>query len=140
MANRGSLTKFAAIAGTVLLWLPVLFTVFTAVVGSVSDRAILFDYLLPAELSPFALAGGLLLLWASWQAKYGYKLSGGGLLAMIGFLWGGQAIAIATGLASGAIEPAGWPWLLVLASLALYTAALMVSGIAGILLLKQLYR
>jgi hypothetical protein len=56
---------------------------------------------------------------------------------MVGLLLGGQALAAATGLASGETEPAGWPWVLVIASLAGYTLALVVVGIAGVLLVRD---
>jgi hypothetical protein len=55
-------------------------------------------------------------------------------------LVGGQALAVATGLASGAIEPAGWPWALVVASLVVFSLALIGIGIGGILLIRDLFR
>ena len=59
---------------------------------------------------------------------------------MVGLLVGGQALAVVTGLASGAIEPAGWPWALVIASLVAYTLTLAAIGVAGALLLRDLFR
>jgi hypothetical protein len=59
---------------------------------------------------------------------------------MVGLLAGGQALAVATGLGSGETEPAGWPWVLVIASLAGYTLALVVVGIAGVLLARALFQ
>ena len=59
---------------------------------------------------------------------------------MVGLLIGGQALAVVTGLASGAIEPAGWPWVLVIASLIAYTLTLAAIGIAGVLLLRDLFQ
>jgi len=65
---------------------------------------------------------------------------GWGLALMVGLLVGGQALAVATGLASGAIEPAGWPWVLVVASLVAYTLTLAAIGVAGLLLLRDRFR
>jgi hypothetical protein len=49
-------------------------------------------------------------------------------------------LAVVTGLASGEAEAAGWPWALVLASLAGYTLALVAMGVGGALLLRDLFR
>jgi hypothetical protein len=49
-------------------------------------------------------------------------------------------LAVVTGLASGETEPAGWPWALVLASLAGYALALVAMGVGGALLLRDLFR
>jgi hypothetical protein len=43
-------------------------------------------------------------------------------------------------LASGDIEPTGWPWALVLASLGIYSLALVAMGVGGLLLLHDLFR
>jgi hypothetical protein len=56
-------------------------------------------------------------------------------VASSGLLAGGQALAVVTGLASGETEPGGWQWVLVLASLAIYSLALVAVGLGGILLL-----
>ena len=45
-----------------------------------------------------------------------------------------------TGLASGETEPGGWQWVLVLASLAIYSLALAAVGVGGILLLRDLFK
>ena len=55
-------------------------------------------------------------------------------------LVGSQALAVATGLASGATEPAGIWWILILASLAVFTLALIAIAVDGILLLRDLFK
>ncbi len=59
MEDRGVLTKILAVAGTVLVWLPIVFTVLTGIIGTIASRVVRFDYLMPAELFPLALVGGL---------------------------------------------------------------------------------
>jgi hypothetical protein len=139
MSNNGTFTKILAIIGTVLVWFvllaPVLLTAFAYLRGGV----FLFDYLMPAELFPLALGGGLLLLWAMIRARSRRAVIGGGLGASIVLLVGGQALAVATGLASGATEPTGWPWALVICSLIGFILALVTVGVGGILLLMDLY-
>ncbi|CEO90198.1 hypothetical protein [Syntrophaceticus schinkii] len=139
MENRGVLTKVLAVAGTVLVWIPILFTIITAVIGTIYARRVRFDFLMPAELFPIALVGALLLLWAAQRARSQRKLIGWGLVSMTAFLFGGQALAVVSGLASGAAEPTGWAWALVVASIALYSLALIGVCIAGVLLVRKLY-
>jgi hypothetical protein len=55
-------------------------------------------------------------------------------------LLGGQELAEVTGLASGETEPAGWWWALVLASIVVYSLALVVIGVGGVLLLRDLFK
>lgn len=139
MEKRGVLTKSLAVAGTVLIWVPILFMILTSIVGSISNQRFLFDFLIPAELFPIVLVGTLLLLWASFRAHYQRKLIGWGLVAMVIFLFGGQGIAVISGLASGDIDPTGWIWGLLIATIVLYTLAIILVGIIGILLIKILF-
>jgi peptidoglycan/LPS O-acetylase OafA/YrhL len=99
------------------------------------DYTTCFDYLMPAELFPLALAGGCLLIWAALRAR-----SRRGLGIAAGLLVVGQVLAVVTGLASGETEPAGWQWALVLASIAGYSLALVVVGVGGLLLLRDLFK
>lgn len=139
MDKKIILPKILAIVGAMLAWIPILFTIITSIVGSIARRTFLFDYLMPAELFPIALVGGLLLLMASWRAHSHRKPIGWGLFAMVVFLFGGQVIAIVSGLASGAHPPTGWPFVLTVSSIILYSLALIETGIAGILLLRRIY-
>ncbi|HOK70629.1 MAG TPA: hypothetical protein PLM91_10845 [Bacillota bacterium] len=139
MDRKDVLTRILAILGTVLVWTPILFTVLTSIVGTISSRVFRFDYLMPAELFPIAFVGALLLLWAARRAKSHQKLIGWGLGGSVAFLAGGQLYAVITGLASGVTEPAGFVWAVALASIALYSLALVMTGIAGMSLVRWLY-
>ena len=140
MEKKNVLTKVLAITGTVLAWFPILAPIILTTILLIVERIFRFDYLMPAELFPFALVGSGLLLWAALRAHSRTKLIGWGLGIAILMLFGGQGIAVLTGLASGEIEPIGWIWGLVLASLALYSLALILTGIGGALLLRDLFR
>jgi hypothetical protein len=140
MANTNVLTKVLAVIGTVFAWLPILATIVTGAIFSLVRGEFLVDYLMPAELFPAVLTGGALLLWAALRARSRRALIGASLGAAIVLLFGMQAIAEVTGLASGRVEPVGWPWWLVTATLALYTVSVVALGVAGILLLRDLYR
>lgn len=139
MEKRGILTKVLAVVGTVLVWFPILAAVAISVVGSIGDRIFRFDYLMPAELFPATLMGGGLLIWAALRSRSRRRLIGWGLGVAVGLLVGGQVLAVATGLASGETEPVGWPWVLVIASIAVYSLALLEIGTAGVLLVRDLF-
>ena len=138
MEKHGVLTKVLAIIGTLLVWFPIAAMIVTGLVGSITSRALRVDYLMPAELAPAALIGGGALLWAALRARARRAPLAWGLGIMAGTLVGGQALAVVTGLASGEIEPTGWPWVLVVASLALYTLTLIGIGVAGVLLIRDI--
>ena len=139
MEKRDVLTKILAIAGTVLVWFPILVPVLLSV-AIIKERMFRFDYLMPAELFPVALVGGCLLVWAALRARSRRRLFGWGIGIAVGSLVGGQVLATVTGLASGETEPVGWPWALVLSSLAIYSLALVVMGVGGLLLLRDLFK
>jgi len=138
--NRNSvLTKILASLGTVLAWLPILATVLFSAAAFITRHKFLFDYLMPAELFPLALAGGGLLLWAALRARAHRGLIGGGLALAAGLLVGGQVLASITGLASGDTQPYGIWWALVFASIVVYSLAVVAIGIGGVLLLHDLF-
>jgi hypothetical protein len=140
MEKKGVLTKTLAIVGTVLVWFPILAPILLSVLVLIIERMFRFDYLMPAELFPAALVGGGLLLWAALRARSRRRLIGWGLGIAVGLLVGGQALAVATGLASGETEPAGWWFALVLASIVAYSLALVAMGVGGALLLRDLFK
>ena len=140
MGNKNTFTKILAIAGTVLAWFPLLAPVLLSAFAYIHARVFLFDYLMPAELFFLALAGGLLLLWAAIRSRSRRAVIGGGLAAAAGLLVGMQLLAEATGLASGATQPGGWQWDLVIGALIAYFLALITIGVGGLLLLMDLFR
>ncbi len=134
MGKIGLLTKIASVIGSILTLFPILATIGASIAYFVGTGSIRVDYLMPAELGLFAFAGGMLLLWAAWRARSRRALIGWGVALAIASLVGGQAIAVASGLASGATQPSGLPWIVVMASLIAYTVAVAEVGVCGILL------
>ena len=139
MGKKGILTKALAIVGTVLAWIPILAPALFSVALLIQSGMLQFDYLMPAELFPATLVGGGLLIWAALRARSRRRLIGWGFGIAVGLLVGGQVLAVVSGLASGEIEPAGWWWALVLASIIVYSLALIVIGVGGVLLLRDLF-
>jgi hypothetical protein len=140
MEKKGVFTKILAIAGTVLVWFPILVPILFSAGSFLADRRFRFDYLMPAELFPSALAGGALLLWAALRARTQRKLLGWSLGAAVVLLFGGQGLAVVTGLASGESEPTGWKIAIVLGAIVGYALALVDAGVGGVLLLRDLFK
>lgn len=140
MPAKIAFARLLAIVGTAFAWLPVAMTVLTAVIGSLQNHTFLCDYLMPAELFPAALLGGLLLLGAALWTRRRRALIGGSLGAALGLLVLGQGLAVLTGLASGRAEPTGWRMGVVLAALAGYVVALLALEVGGVLLTRDLFR
>ena len=139
MGKKNALTKTLAIVGTVLAWFPILAPIVLTAAFLIAEGQFRFDYLMPAELFPAALVGGGLLFWAALRVKSHQKLISGSLIIAAAALAGSQGLAVITGLASGEREAAGWPFILVLTLLAIYTLALVVQGIGGVYLLRDLF-
>jgi MFS family permease len=86
------------------------------------------------------LAGGFALLWAAIRARSRRKIIGWAFGIAVVMLLGGQLLAVLTGLASGEVEPSGWQWALVVASLAVYSLSIVAMGVGGLLLLRDLFK
>lgn|SRR5574341_2609785 len=140
MEKRGVLTRFLAIAGTALVWFPIIVPILLSLFVSIRGHIFRFDFLMPAELFLFALAGGGLLIWAALLEHSHWRLIGWSLGLAIGLLVSAQAIAEVTGLASGETEPVGWSWALVLALIGGFTLSIIVMGVGGLLLLRDLFK
>jgi len=76
LGKEGVLTKVLAIAGTVLVWLPILAPILFSAAHLIRARRFRFDYLMPAELFLFFIVGAGLLLWAALRARSRRSLIG----------------------------------------------------------------
>lgn len=140
MEKKGALTKFLAISGTILVWFPILAPVLISAIFYLQEHILRIDYLMPAELFLSFLLGSGLLLWATLRAHSHVKLVSWGLGIAILMLFGGQWLAVVSGLASGETQPAGPAWMAVIASLVVYVLGILLVGIGGVLLLRDLFR
>jgi hypothetical protein len=140
MQKKDVLTKVLAIAGTVLVWFPILAPVFFSIEHFLRARRFMIDYLMPAELFPAVLLGGILLLWAAFRAKRQRKLTAWSFAAAIVLPFLGVGLATVTGLASSETAEGGWQSALVLAFIALYILAVILLGVAGILLIRDVFK
>jgi len=140
MENKGVLTKILAVAGTIFVWFPILAPIIFTTVFFIQEQVFRFDYLMPAELGLFAFGGGILLLMAAIRIRSHVKLISWGLGIALVMIVGGQVLAVVTGLADGSTAIGGWQWALVLGSLIAYTAAVIVVGVGGIMLWRELFK
>lgn len=131
MEKKNIFTKVLAVVGALLIWFPILAPIVLSAIVAIADGVFRLDYLMPAELFPSALVGGGLLLWAALRARTQWKL--------IGWSLGSAVLAFVIILAVGEVEPGSWQWMLVIALLAIYSLALVATGIGGILLLRKLF-
>ena len=139
MANKGILTKSLAVAGTLLVWLPIAAPLVLSAGTFIGERAFRLDYLMPAELFPAALVGGALLLWAAVRAQSDSRLIAWGLAIAAGMLFGGQGFAMITGMAFGQGTPATWWLAILIGTLVIYTVAVVAMGVGGVRLLRGLF-
>ncbi len=140
MQKKNVITLILAAAGTVLAFLPVAAPIIFGIIGYLVSRRFGFDFLMPFELFPLVLLGSGLLIWAAIRAKLRLKLISWSFVSTLGLIVIGQLVAMASGLASGRIEPEG-VWLTILLFI-IAAAILSILSICagGILLLRDLAR
>lgn len=140
MEKKDLLTRILSIAGTVLVWLPVLAPIVFSIFALFTRGRFLFDYLMPAELLFLFIAGAGILIWAALRARSRLKLIKWSVAASIAALVLSMGIATLSGLASGAREAVGIWWVLTVILLVAYSLGIIVTGVAGILLITEVFK
>lgn len=139
--NRARLVdRTLSAVGVVLAAFPLLATVGLGLAASLSQRALLVDWFLPAELLPVHLAGVAGLAFVAFRSRRRRWPIVAGVLAQIVALVLVQAAATATGLATGDREPQGWPWALVVGLFAVFFLAHVATVVSGVLLARDARR
>ena len=138
--QKAALTKVFAVSGALVLWAPILFMFVTAIVGSIAGKALLFDYLMLAELFPIVALGLILLILASLLSRTFRKWFGWGSVAALLALAGAQILAAASGLASGAMAESGGVFATVIAGIVVYNVIVVALAILAIILLRRLFQ
>jgi len=140
MEKKNGLTVFLAIAGTVLLWFPLVAMVVLATLHLARSGQLMADYLIPGELFFVVLSGAALLLWAALRSKILLKPVIWGCILAVALLVLSQGLAVVTGLATGANEFAGWRAALVAGLLILYDLVVLFLAITGVRLSTLLFK
>lgn len=141
MRKNNGFTKSLAIAGTLLVWFPLVMPVIGVVQelarsGSIGN----FDWLMPAELFPAVLVGTVLLLWASLRTHDRRKPMWWGVGLLIGVPVAGTAFARLSGLATGEREFGDWAGWVLLGMIVVYVLTIVEIGVVGITLIVDLFR
>jgi len=139
MEKKRTGMKILAVLGTLLVGVDILAPVFFSLMALVSRAVFRFDYLMPAELGFLLLAGLLLLVWAAFASKMRRNWIGWSIVAALVLVVAGQALAVATGLASGQNQS---PVLekVVLGTIGAFDLAVLALFIGGLLLVGDLFR
>ena len=137
--KKNFLTKSLVIAGVILTWFPILATLITAVLASIIEQSFLFDFLMPAELGVFAILGSSLLLWGAIRLKSMIKPIAWSLALMIILLFGSQALAVASGLATGERPSSDAMFYVVTSMLMMYSLILVIPALLGTRLLREAF-
>jgi hypothetical protein len=132
MEKKDTLSKILAIVGTVLVWIPILAPVIFGLVSLAMDGIYRFDYLMPAELGILAFVGGALLLWGGLRAKSRQGIAAWGLGIAAGSIFILNAF--------GDVEPGSLRWAIAIGLLITYSLAIVVMGVGGILLWRDLFK
>lgn len=132
MERKDMLSKILAIVGTALVWIPILAPLVFGFVSLGMDGIYRFDYLMPAELGILAFVGGALLLWAGIRAKSRWGIIAWGL--------GIAAGSISILMAFGDVVPGSLEWAIVVGLLIAYSLAIVVMGVGGVLLCRDLFK
>jgi hypothetical protein len=129
--KKDALSKVFATLGTALVWFPIIAPVVLGFISLGMDGIYRFDYLMPAELGISVFAGGVLLLWRAIRNRvrqgiiaWGFGLAAGSLAILMAF---------------GDVVPGSLEWAIAVGLLITYSMAIVVMGIGGILLWKDLF-
>lgn len=126
--------------GALLATLPFVATVGLAIVGTLMEGRVLFDWLMPAELALATFLGGLALLVVAWRTELRRGAVGLALAASVALFTLTNGVATWTGLAHGDEAPEGWRLALVLAVYLAYVLAALTLAVLGWALVRDLRR
>jgi len=129
--KKGVLSKILTVFGTILVWFPILAPLLLGFISLGVDGMYRLDYLMPAELGILVFAGGALLIWSAIRTGlrrsiilWGFGLAAGSITILIAF---------------GDVVPGSLEWAIVVGLLVTYILAIMVMGIGGVLLWRDLF-
>ena len=130
MEKKAVLSKILAVVGTVLVLFPILAPLILGFISLGMDGVYLLDYLMPAELGILVFVGGALLIWGAIRTRlrrgiiaWGFGLAAGSIVILMAF---------------GDVVPGSLEWAIAIGLLVTYSLAIMVMGVGGILLWRDI--
>jgi hypothetical protein len=140
MKTRLIIAKILAIAGNVLVGLPLLTPIVFGLISLISTGQFRFDYLMPAEFFLAVLAGGVLLLVAAIMARMRIKLIAWTLGAVVCTLVVLIVVPILTGADKAVEGPSRGLMVIFQVLIGLYWLAILALLSGGKYLLRDLFK
>ena len=145
MKGTGLFTRILVLAGILLVWFPLLLPIAWPLIdwrpGQPFNGGHMIDYVMPVELFPMDMSGAALLLLVALRARTRPKLIAGGMALSLGSLGIGISIAYATGLVHSDPQMTSiWTWIIFIPMLAGFALGLVVVGVGGILLARDIFQ
>ena len=137
--RRTTTARVLAVAGTVLVGIPLAAPIVLAAIFFVRSGRFHLDFLMPGELFVVVLGGGVVLFASSLVSRQRRSLTGWLLLGAGVLFVFSMVLAITTGLASGETPAEGWPLAIVLGSYGLYVVAVVALFVEGAGLCRRLF-
>ena len=131
MEKKALLSKILAVVGTVLVWFPILAPLILGFISLGMDGIFRFDYLMPVELRILVFMGVATLIWGAMRT--GYRRG------IIFWGFGLAAASIAVLMVLGDVVPGSLEWVIAIGLLITYALAIMIMGVGGILLWRDLF-
>ncbi len=138
--QTSALAKVFAISGAALLCGSVLFTLASALVGSIQNGALLFDTLMLVQLFPLVALGLAMLVLASLLTRIFRKWFGWGAVAALAALACAQIFLRAYDLTAAAAAINEAVFAVVIASVAVYGVVIAALGVLGVFLVRRLFQ
>jgi hypothetical protein len=132
MEKKAVLSKILTVIGTALVWFPILAPLVLGFISLGMDGIFRFDYLMPAELGILVFIGGATLIWGAMRT--GYRRG------IIFWGFGLAAASIAVLMVLGDVVPGSLEWVIAIGLLVTYALAIMIMGVGGILLWRDLFK
>jgi hypothetical protein len=140
MDKKDRFSLWLAVFGTFFELAPIVVAIVFSVIHLIQAGFYMIDFLTPAELFPLILIGSALLIWASIRARSRRGLIIASIAIGLILLIGGQIAAVASGIASGATEPTGFWFGVILGTIIVFDLAVIATAVGGILLSLELFK
>lgn len=134
------INRILSIIGTVLIWISLLAPLILGIIVLIQSGEFHLDYWMPAELSGMVFLGAACLLGSASRTEPLNKPAFWTLVVSAVLLFGGQRIAVITGLANGDLPATGWQYFLVMSMIIGYDLGAVILGVLGIKIVSRAFQ
>lgn len=132
------LIKIFAVLGTVFVFFPIFFSLLTSIIGTIRDKVLRFDFLIPMELFMLVILGGAFITYVAYKQKKGFRSTLANLILVVISLVLSQSLAVVSRLAMDRTGKPAYVWIVIIALIVLYWACSVGLLISGIVLTKEI--